>query len=170
MPTFKHYMLPSHKMSSCKKSVISPSISHSCTFVHSTISVQNIQYTSVSSKFVICSIKKSKHVNSDFNVIRKNAVNSVSDSVNARVSSRPPSCLEPSDFAPQYSSDSIKCPKWMTWKTFCFCQDSISANNDNCLGRKKNNTMLNGFNDHYIKNTCFVSAFFGTFTPFIICK
>ena len=48
--TSKSYMLPSHNMPSCKKSVTSPSISHVSMlskFVHSTMSGQNIQGTNV---------------------------------------------------------------------------------------------------------------------------
>ena len=48
VPTSKSYMLPSHNAPSCKKSVISPSISHLgklSKFVHSTMPGQKIQCT-----------------------------------------------------------------------------------------------------------------------------
>ena len=86
------YMLPSHNTPSCKKFVISPSISHVSTlskFVQSTIPGQNIQCTNAPSKSVTLSIVRGKRVNSDVNLIRKNIVNVVGDSVIAPVS--PPS-------------------------------------------------------------------------------
>ena len=49
----------------------------------------------------------------------------------------------------------------MTGKIVGFCQDSNNVNNNHFGGRKKDNTLLKGFNNHHIKNTCFVSAFFG---------
>ena len=82
-------MLPSYNTPSCKKSVISPSTSCVSTlskFVHSTMPGQNILCTNAPSKSVICSTVKSKHVNSDVNVIRKNTVNVLNDSVIAPVS------------------------------------------------------------------------------------
>ena len=51
----------------------------------------------------------------------------------------------------------------MTCKIICFCQDSNSVNSNycrGCRGKKKSKTMLNGFNDQYIKNTCFVATIF----------
>ena len=84
-------MLPSHNMPSYKKSVISPSISHVSTlpkFVLSTMSDQNIQCSNAPSESVTCSTVKSKRVNSDVNVIRKNTLNVVRDSVVAPVSPR----------------------------------------------------------------------------------
>ena len=49
----------------------------------------------------------------------------------------------------------------MTGKIVGFCQDSNNVNNNHFRGREKDNTLLKGFNNHHIKNTCFVSAFFG---------
>ena len=104
-------MLPTHNKPSCKSSVISPSISHGCTLsklVHPTISGQNFQCTSFPSKSLTCSTVKNNLVINDVNVIRKKAANVVRDSVIARVSPRPSSLFEPSDFAPQCYSDSFK--------------------------------------------------------------
>ena len=118
-------MLPSHNTPSCKKSVISPSISHVSMlskFVHSTKPGQNIQCTNVRSKSVTCSTVKSKRVNSDVNVIRKNTVNIVSDSMIASVSPRPSSFSD--DFTRQCYSESFKRPKPMTGKIVSFCQDT----------------------------------------------
>ena len=150
-------------MQSCKKSIISPSISHLSTlskFVYYTIPGQNIQCTNAFSKPVTCSTRKSKRVSNDLNVIRKNTVNAVSDSVIARVSPRLSSSLEFNGFPPQCYSDSLKRPKRITGKIVSFCQDSNNVNNNNYKGMGKNNTILKGFNDHHIKNKCFVSAIF----------
>ena len=129
------------------------SISHAwklSNLVHSTIPCQNIQCASIPNKFVTCSTVKSKRVSS--NVVR--------DSVIACVILRPSSSLEPSDLAPQCYSDSLKRPKRMIGKIVSFCRGSNSVNNNHCTGREKNNTILNGFNDHHIENTCLVSAMF----------
>ena len=48
----------------------------------------------------------------------------------------------------------------MTRKIVSFCQDSNSENKNHSRGKKKNNTILNGFSDHYIKNACLVSTIF----------
>ena len=88
LSTSKSCMLPSHNTPSCKKSVISPSISLVSTLlksVYSTMPGQNIQYTNAPSKPVTCITVKSKRVNSDVTVIRKNTVNVVSDSIIAHV-------------------------------------------------------------------------------------
>ena len=53
----------------------------------------------------------------------------------------------------------------MTGKIVGFCQDSNNVNNNHFRGREKDNTLLKGFNNHHIKNTCL-----GTFTPFNFCK
>ena len=138
-------------------------------FVNSTIPGQNIQCTRVSCKSVTFSTVKSEHVNGDFNVTRKNVVNAVRDFVIPHVSPRPSSSVEPNNFASQCYSDSFKCPKGMTCKIVCFCQDSNSVNSNycrGCRGKKKNKTMFNGFNDQYIKNTCFVATIFGSFYSF----
>ena len=82
--TSKSYMLPSHNTPSCKKSGISPPISSVTTLsecVPSTMPGQNIQCTNAPSLSVTCSTVKSKRVNSDVNVIRKDAINVISDSV-----------------------------------------------------------------------------------------
>ena len=113
-------MLATHNTSPCKKSAISLSISHVSTlskFVHSG---QNIQCTKAPSKSVTCSTVKSKRVNSDVNVIRKNTVNVVNDSVVAPVSPRP--STSPDDFTPQCYRDSLKRPKRMTGKTVSFAR------------------------------------------------
>ena len=89
-------MLLCHNTASCKKSVIPPSILRVIMlskFVHSTIPCQNIQCKKGPSKSVTCSTVKSKHVNSDVNLIHKNAVNVVSNSVIARVSPCPSSSI-----------------------------------------------------------------------------
>ena len=73
-----------------------PSISNLSTlskFVHSTMPGQNIECANTPNKSVTCSTIKSKHVNSDVNVIRENNVNVVSDSVIAGASPRPLSSL-----------------------------------------------------------------------------
>ena len=139
------------------------SISHAwklSNLVHSTIPCQNIQCTSIPNKFVTCSTVKSKRVSGNVNVIRKNAVNVVRVSVIACVIPRPSSSLEPSDLAPQCYSDSLKRPKRMIGKIVSFCRGSNSVNNNHCTGREKNNTILNGFNDYHIENTCLVSTMF----------
>ena len=118
-------MLLSHNTPSCKKSVISPSISHVSMlskFVHSTKPGQNFQCTNVPSKSVTCSTVKSKRINSDVNVIRKNTVNIISDSVIASVSPRPSPSSD--DFIRQCYSESFKRPKRMTGKIVSFCQDT----------------------------------------------
>ena len=94
-------MLSPHNTPSCKKSVISTSTSHVSMlskFAHSTIQSQTIQCTNAPSKSITCSTVKSKRVNSDVNVIRKNTVNVVSDSVIAPVS--PSSTSFSDDFTP----------------------------------------------------------------------
>ena len=154
-------MLPSHNTTSWKKSVTFPSTSRLSTlskFVHSTMPGQNIQCTNAPSKSVTCITENRKHVNSDVNVILKNTVNVVSDSVIARVSPRPSSSSD--DFTSQCYSDSLKRPKRMTGKNVSFCQGSNNVNNNQYRGREKDNTLLKGFNDHHIKNTCFVSGIF----------
>ena len=154
-------MLPSRNTPTCKKSVISPSISHVSTlskFVLSTMRGQNIQCANAPSKSVTCSTVKSKRVNSDVNVIRKSTVNVVNDSVIAPVSPRLSSSSD--DFTPQSYSDSIKRPKRVTGKIVSFCQDSKNVNNSHFRGKKKDNTLLKGFNNYHIKNTCFLSAIF----------
>ena len=117
-------MLPAHNTPSWKNSVISSSISHESTlwkFAHSTMSGQNIQCTNAPSMSVTWSIVKSKRVNSDINVIRKNTINVVNDSVIAHFSHCPSSS---EDFTPQFYSDSLKSLKRMTGKSVRFCQDS----------------------------------------------
>ena len=66
---------------------------------------QNIQCTNAPSKSVTYSTVKSKRVNSDINVIRKNTVNGVSSD----------------DFTPQCYSDSLTFPKLMAGKIVSFC-------------------------------------------------
>ena len=147
-------MLPSHTTPSCKKSVISPPISHVSTlskFVPSIIPGQSIQCSNAPNKSFTCVTVKSKRINSDVNVIRKNTVNVVSDSVIAPVSPRPSSFSN--DFIPQCYSDTLKRPKRMTGKIISFCQDSNNVNNNPFRGREKGNTLLKVFIDHHIKNT-----------------
>ena len=154
-------MLPSHNTPSYKKSVISPPISHVSTlskFVLSTMPDQNIQCSNAPSESVTCSTVKSKRVNSDVNVIRKNTSNVVRDSVIAPVSPRSSSSSH--DFTSQCYSDSLKRPKRMTDKIASFFQNSNNANNNHFRGRDKDNKLLKGFNNHHIKNTCFVSIIF----------
>ena len=155
-------MLPSHNMPSWKKSVTFPSNSRVSTlskFAHSTMPDQNIQCTNAPSKSVTCSTVNCKHANIDVNVILKNTVNVVSDSVIAPVSPRPSSSSD--DFTTsQCYSDSLKRPNRMTGKNVSFCQDSNNVNNNQYRGREKDNTLLKDFNNHHIKNTCFVSAIF----------
>ena len=95
-------------MPSYKRSVISPPISHVSTlskFFSSTMAGQNIQCTNAPSKSVTYSTVKSKRVNSDINVIRKNTVNGLSSD----------------DFTPQCYSDILTCPKLMAGKIVSFC-------------------------------------------------
>ena len=109
---------------------------------------QNIQYTNASSKSVTCSTVKSKWVSSNVNVIHKNTVNVISDSVIVPVS---PYLSSSSDnFTSQCCNDSLKCPKRMTGKIVCFCQDNDNVNNNHYGCRKKDNALLKGFNDHHI--------------------
>ena len=72
-----------------------------------------------------CSNAPRKRVNSDINVICKNTVNVISDSVIAPVSHRPFSSSD--DFTPQCNSDSLKLPKRMTGKLVSFCQDNYNV-------------------------------------------
>ena len=65
-------------------------------------------------------------------MIRKIAASAVRDSVIACVNIRPPSSLEPSDFAPQCYSDSFKRSKRRTGKVVSFCLDSNSVNSNHC--------------------------------------
>ena len=170
LSTSKSYMLPSRNTPSCKKCVISQSISyvntlqkqspevfckkvalrnfskftgkhlyqslffnnltllkkrlrHRCfpvnfeKFLRTDFLTEHLRWllltkcTNVPSKAVTCSTVKSLGVNSHVNVIRKNIANVVIDSVIARVSPRPSSSFEPSDFAPQCYSDTLKRPK-----------------------------------------------------------
>ena len=90
--TSKSYMLPSDNTPSHKKSVISPPISQVSTLsklFYSTMPSQNFQCTNAPSKSVTCSTIKNKRLNSDVDVIRKNTVNIISDSMIAPVSPRP---------------------------------------------------------------------------------
>ena len=89
-------MLPSHNTPSFKKSIFHGSTLSK--FLHSTMPGQNIKCSNAPSKSVICSTVESKRVNSDVNIIHKNPVNVLSDSVIARVGSRLPSSLESFDF------------------------------------------------------------------------
>ena len=102
-----------------------PSISHLNTlakYVHSTRPGQNIQCTSASSKSVTCSTVKRKRVNSDVNVIRKNTVNVVGDSVIAPVSPRPLSFSD--NLTPQCYSER---PKQMIGKIVSFIRIALSV-------------------------------------------
>ena len=100
-------------------------------------------------------------------MIRKNTINVVGDSVIAPVSLRPLSSSN--DFIPQCYSDSLKHPKRMTGKFVSFCQHSNNVNNNHFLKVGKRGSMLQkGFNDHHIKNTCFVSAIFWEFLLLLI--
>ena len=144
-----------------QNSVISPRISHVSTlskFFPSAMPGQNIQRTNAPSKSVTFSTVNSD-VNSSVNVTRKNTVNVISDSVIAPVSPRPSPSSD--DFTPQCYSDSLKRRKRMAGKIVSFCQDCNNVNNDHFRGSKRTiNTLLKGFNNYHIKNTCFVSANF----------
>ena len=76
----KPYMLPPHTTPSCKKS-LSKFVSMLSKFIPFIIPGQSIQCSNAPNKSVTCVTVKSKRVNSDVNVIRKNTVNVVSDSV-----------------------------------------------------------------------------------------
>ena len=91
-------------------------------------------------------------------MIRKNTVNIISDSVIAHVSPRPSSSSD--DFTPQCCSESLKRLKRMTGKIVSFCQGNKDVNNNHDRGMEKGNALLKGFNDHHIKNTCFLSEIF----------
>ena len=95
----------------------------------------------------------------DVNVIHRNTVNVLSDSVIAPVSPCPSSSSD--NFISQCYIDSlIKHPKQMNVKIVSFCQYSNNVNNNHFRSREKDNRLLKGFNNHHIKNTCFVSAIF----------
>ena len=145
-------MLPPHNTPSYKKSVISPSTSHVICYQNLLISQFKVKLFDVlinaPSKSTTCSTVKSKRVNSDVNVICKNTVNVVSDSVIAPVSPRPTSFSD--DFTPQLYSENLKRPKRMTGKIVRFCQDSNNVNNNHYKGREKDNRSLKGFNDHHV--------------------
>ena len=70
------------------------------------------------------------------------------------------------DIDPQCYSDSLKRLKRMTGKIVSFCQDSNNVNNNHYKGREKDSTILKGFNNHHIKNICFVSAILWKFYSF----
>ena len=53
----------------------------------------------------------------------------------------------------------------MTGKTVSFFQDS---NTKHSRVREKGNTLLKGFNNHHIKNTCFASGIFSDFLLLLI--
>ena len=86
----------------------------------------------------------------------KNLANAAPDFVIPRVSLRSLLSMELHSTVLQC----LKRPIRMTRKIVSFCQDSDSVNNNHCRGKKKSNTILNGFSDYYITNVCLVSAIF----------
>ena len=71
-----------------------------------------------------------------------------------------PHATQPRDFAPQCYSDNLECLMRMTSKIVSFYQDTNKVDINHCRGRENNSKIWNGFNDHHIKNTCFLLAIF----------